>query len=238
MTVVSVAAWTAQEPSTPPSTRRFATKASIDRRSRRLRHVRQHDRSAADRVAGAQARGRVRARHGDEVRPDERAARAVGVRPRLGARQADDRDGRAALHAAARLRRGVESVDERANSSCRAVLSRGQVRGRHRGDAGATEGRRGAACSRSSTHFIDTDRVHPVAAGRTAPRQRARRAVRRARRRQGGARHRRDCGRRRGRPAEAELRDAGHRVRAAAVAARAATIRCRRSCSPASTTIS
>ena len=82
-----------------------------------LQPVRHRRRTAADRIAGAQGRGGMGTA---AVRSDGtpgRAARAVRVRPRLGVDAPHRRDGRAALHATRRLRRGLVGANRRRDRS-------------------------------------------------------------------------------------------------------------------------
>ena len=207
-------------------------------------------------VARAQARRRLGARDAREVGPQQRAARAVRVRPRLAARQVHDRDGRAALHAAARLRRGVESVD----------AGRGDRAGRRRSPARrrteSLAGRRSDVKARPCMQAPIVDELHrdrSRAAARVSPMRRRRAgaaaAGAAARAAAGGpAAAPRPQG---GRGPAAGRRRADQRAARTAAAppccsSRAAActapcfvqadrddaqpIRCRRSCSPASTT--
>ena len=145
-------------------------------------------RSAPDRIARAQARGRLRARHAHEVGPHQRAPRAVGIRARLDAREADDRNGRAALHAAHRLRRSVDAVDVRRDRRRRRVGSPGKTADEVDGDGRLLKG--AVVMSQPMiTNFIDKDRAaadaRPTCQCAAAPAG-ARAA---ARRRRDGGRH-------------------------------------------------
>ena len=140
------------------------------------------------------------------------AARAVDVRPRLGARQARGRDGRAALHAAHRLCRGVVRADQGRDRRAR----RSAVAGRTGAEVAAMKDRLSGAIvlTQPDAAFIKEDRPQPstsdapVRIGQPPP-------VAAARQRRRHARHRADAARgRRRRHAQDERRRARHRVRA------------------------